>query len=101
MADPVKAMDDLRVLVELQLVLDLIRQDGPVAQGARLAVSGSGPQILLGLAWQAPGVNTSAGFEPQLLLIEIHAFRHDFVVASDVPGLVRGGGASASQRPFR
>jgi hypothetical protein len=50
MADAVKAINDLGVGVELQLVLDLLRINQPIAQGAQLAVARAGPQILLRLA---------------------------------------------------
>jgi hypothetical protein len=50
MADAVKAVDDLRVGIELQLVLDLLRIDQTIAQRAQLTVTRSGPQILLRFA---------------------------------------------------
>jgi hypothetical protein len=50
MADAVKAISDVGVGVELQLVLDLLRMDQAITQGAQLAVARAGPQILLKLA---------------------------------------------------
>jgi hypothetical protein len=49
-ADAVKAVDDLGVGIELQLVLDLLRIDQAIAQRAQLTVTRSGPQILLRFA---------------------------------------------------
>ena len=63
-ADAVKAVDDLWVGIELQLVLNLLRIDQAIAQRAQLTVTRSSPQILLRFARKSPTRDSPTRLQP-------------------------------------
>ena len=84
-ADPVEAVHAARIVIELQLVLDLLRADGPITQRTGMAIPGTRPHGLLRPTRKRSVLNAAASFLTQLLRIEKHALVHADYVASGVP----------------